>query len=176
MDHDILLRKLSESFGVNDTALQWLTSYLRGRLQCVWYGGRQLEYKAVNYGVPQGLVLVPHLFIICTTELCSLVSAHYLHPHQCADDVQTYGWRPPTESNALWDQLSSCVQDVCLWMQIHWLQLNTNKTDFIWCCPSRHRRQIQTVTSMSMRIRSNQFLLSAILVFLWTVRCQWVSK
>jgi len=36
---DILLLKLSESFGVNDTALQWLTSYLRGRVQCVRYGG-----------------------------------------------------------------------------------------------------------------------------------------
>jgi len=38
VDHDILLRKLIESFGVDDTALQWLTSYLRGRLQCVRYG------------------------------------------------------------------------------------------------------------------------------------------
>ena len=35
VDPDILLRKLSESFGVNGTALQWLTSYLRGRQQCV---------------------------------------------------------------------------------------------------------------------------------------------
>jgi len=37
VDHDILLRKLSESFGVDDTvtALQWLTSFLRRRLQYV---------------------------------------------------------------------------------------------------------------------------------------------
>jgi len=60
VDHDILLLKLSESFGVDDTAFQWLTSYL----QCVRYGGRQSEYKAVNYGVPQGSVLGPLLFII----------------------------------------------------------------------------------------------------------------
>jgi len=40
-------------------------------------------------------------FVIYTAELCSLVTAHHLHPHQYADDVQTYGWRPPTESNAL---------------------------------------------------------------------------
>ena len=31
----------------------------------------------------------------------------------------------------------------------------------------------QTVTPMSMRTRSNQFLLAAILVILWTARCQW---
>jgi len=49
VNHDILLRKLSESFGVDDATLQWLTSYLRARLQCVRYGGGQSEYKAVNY-------------------------------------------------------------------------------------------------------------------------------
>ena len=81
VDHDILLRKLSESFGVGDTALQWLTSCLRGRLQCVRYGGRQSEYKPVNYGVPQGSLLGPLLFIIYTAEFCSLVTAHHLHPH-----------------------------------------------------------------------------------------------
>jgi len=83
-----------------------LTSHLRDRLQCVQYGGRQSEYKTVNYGVPQGSVLGPFLFIIDTAELCSLVTAHHLHPLQYADDVQTYGWRPPTESNAQQDQLS----------------------------------------------------------------------
>ncbi len=41
VDHNILLRKLSESFGVNGTALQWLTSYLCGRQQSVRYGGCQ---------------------------------------------------------------------------------------------------------------------------------------
>ena len=35
IDHSILLRKLRESFGVNCTALQWLTSYLCGRQQAV---------------------------------------------------------------------------------------------------------------------------------------------
>jgi len=49
VDHNILLHKLSELFGVKDTALPWLTSYLRGRLQCVRYGGRQSEYLCIPY-------------------------------------------------------------------------------------------------------------------------------
>jgi len=77
------------------------------------YGGRQSEYKPVNYCVPLGSVLRPLLFIIYTAELGS--SSAY--PHQYADDVQTYGWRLPTESNALRDKLSSCVQVCDLWMQ-----------------------------------------------------------
>jgi len=81
VDHNILLRKLSESFGVNNTALQWLTSYLRGRLQCVRYGGRKSEYKAVICGVPQASVLEPLVFIIYTAELCSLITAHFFCIH-----------------------------------------------------------------------------------------------
>jgi len=83
-----------------------------------------------------------HSSFIYTAELCSLVTAHHQHPHQYADDVQTYSWRPPTKSNALQNQLSSCIQDVCRCMQSHRLQLNTSKMEFIWCCPSRHRRHL----------------------------------
>jgi len=90
VDHGILLRKLSESFGVNDTTLQWLTCYVRGRLQCIRYGGLQSEYKPVDYSVPQGLVLGALLFIIYTAELCLLVTTNHLHPHQYADDVQKW--------------------------------------------------------------------------------------
>jgi Reverse transcriptase (RNA-dependent DNA polymerase) len=40
VDHDILLRKLSESFSVGGIVPQWFASYLRGRRQCVRFGGR----------------------------------------------------------------------------------------------------------------------------------------
>ena len=70
VDHDILLRKLSDSFGVGGVALQWLASYLCGRQPCVRYGGRQSKYELVNYGVPQGSVIGPLLYIIYTADLC----------------------------------------------------------------------------------------------------------
>ena len=33
-------------------------------------------------------------------------------------------------------------QDICLWMRSHRLQLNTSKTEFIWCCPPRRHQHI----------------------------------
>jgi hypothetical protein len=53
VDPDILLRKLSESFGVNGTALLRLTSYLCSRQQCFPYDGCQSSYELLNYGDPK---------------------------------------------------------------------------------------------------------------------------
>jgi hypothetical protein len=92
VDHDILLRKFNESFGVGGDAHRWIASYLCGRQQCVRCGGHQSKHELISYGVPQGSVLGPLLFIIYTADLCSLIAAHNLHPHQYADDVQVYGW------------------------------------------------------------------------------------
>ena len=142
VDHDILLRKLSESFGVGGNVLPWFASYLRGRQQCVRFGGLQFKYESVAYGVPQGSVLGLLLFIIYTADLGSLVTARRLHSHQYADDIQVYGWRPQTESHVLRDQLSNSVEDISSWMCSHRLQLNTSKTEFIWCCPSRRRQHL----------------------------------
>ena len=118
------------------------------------YGGHQSNYEPANYDVPHGLVLGPLMFIIYTAEHCSMGTAHQLHPQRRT------GWRPPTESNTLRDQLSSCVQDICRWMSSHPLQLNTSKTELIWCCPLRRCLHIPEV---DFDIDVNQFLLLAIL-------------
>ena len=104
-----------------------------------------VEIRASEHGVPRHeSVLGPLLFVIYTADLCSLVTDSHLHPHQYADDVglQVYGWQSPTNLSSLRDQMSSCVQDICLWMRSHRLQLNTSKTEFLWCCPPRRRQHI----------------------------------
>jgi Reverse transcriptase (RNA-dependent DNA polymerase) len=113
VDHDILLRKLSESFDVGGTVLQWFASYLRGWRQCVRFGGRQSKCESIAYGIPQGLVLGSLLFIIYTADLGSMATGRRLQSHQYTDDLHVYGWRPRSESHVLRDQLSNCVEDIC---------------------------------------------------------------
>jgi Reverse transcriptase (RNA-dependent DNA polymerase) len=121
--------------------LQCFASFLPGRRQCVRFGGRQSKCGSVDYGVPQGSVLGPLLFID-TADIGSMATARRLHSHQYADDIQFYGWRLRTESHVLRDQLSNCVEDICSWMCSHRLQLNTSKTEFVFCCTSRRRQHL----------------------------------
>ena len=63
VDHDILLQRLKTSFGVVSVACDWFRSYLTGRVQCVRRGSSKSATVVLRFGVPQGSVLRPLLFI-----------------------------------------------------------------------------------------------------------------
>ena len=57
VDHRLLLDRLWLEFGVTETPLNWLQSYLDGRTQYVKMGQHQSATVGVDVGVPQGSVL-----------------------------------------------------------------------------------------------------------------------
>jgi len=64
VDHDLLLRRLDNTFGVRDQAKEWFKSYLTGRSYCVIYGAGTSATVLMTCSVPQGSVLRPPLFIL----------------------------------------------------------------------------------------------------------------
>ena len=62
INHSILLNKLK--YGIRGKPLEWFSSYVEQRKQYVSYLGVQSTTQNIEYGVPQGSVLGPLLFIL----------------------------------------------------------------------------------------------------------------
>ena len=74
LDKPTLLRWLDHTFGVRETSLMWVDSYLSKRSQYVRVGDRVSSTVSCHYGVPQGSVLGPLLFTIYTSPVANVIA------------------------------------------------------------------------------------------------------
>ena len=83
-EYDILLSK-REHYGVRGPANDWFKSYLSSRKQYVSVNGYDSNLADVKFGVPQGSVLCPLLFLIYIMDLNQTLKVCKVH--QFADDA-----------------------------------------------------------------------------------------
>jgi len=86
----ISTERLSSWFGITSNALSWLKSYLLNRSFSVNIEGSISSSYQLLYGVPQGSVLGPLLFILYTTPLSKVISDSSASHKLYADDTQLH--------------------------------------------------------------------------------------
>ena len=133
IDHDILLSRLCNVYGITGNALDWFRSYLTGRIQRVVIEDSVSVDQELDFGVPQGSVLGPRIYCMYTKPVSDIIQRHGVSYHSYADDTQLY--MTVDHSNNDWQDglalIELCVSEIREWMNQNMLKLNDDKTELI---------------------------------------------
>ena len=145
IDHDIMLNRLTDWFGIEEVPLRWLISYLKNRSQSINIKGTFSIPLTLLFGVPQGSVLGPLLFILYTTPLSKLLlNSKDINHHLYADDTQVYTYLNTSNFHSSVKNLQNCLVSVQDWMFQNKLKLNPGKTEFLLIGNRVHRNKFNS--------------------------------
>ena len=116
MSHEKLLFKL-ECLGIGGSFLAWFRSYLSGRRHRVMIGNKSSDYLPFTFGIPQGSILGPLLFLLLINDEPNAISKETSLP-LFADDSKCFrlilgrddGDKLQDDLNKLWSLMPRSVR------------------------------------------------------------------
>ena len=122
--HEILFQKL-QHYGIRGLPLQWFKSYLTDRKHYTIANKATSEESTITYGVPQGSVLGPLLFLIYTNDITNAISGNH-KIRLFADDTNiSVTCDSPM---VLKQEITTAIREVFQWFNANKLSANLTKT------------------------------------------------
>jgi hypothetical protein len=132
INHSIFLKSLESTFGIKGLALSWFESYLTNRTQSVVVNGIKSETSVLHFGVSQGSVFGPVLFVMYMSPLFDVIKKYSLSQYAFADDNQLYTDSLTTNVDSTLCKMEECVALVKTLMTLNKLLLNESKTEALF--------------------------------------------
>jgi hypothetical protein len=145
LDHGKLLTKLS-NYGIRGNALNLISSYLSDRKQYVSVLNEKSSELPVKFGVPQGSVIGPLLFLLYINDICNITNMGEFILF--ADDTNIFIAAESKEE--VYVLANKVLQDVCRYMEVNLLHINVKKCCYMYFSPSK-----RNVTNSGEDINSN---------------------
>ena len=124
-----------------------MAEFLSNRRHVVYTGKTESDNIALQFGVPQGSVLGPRVFVQYAEDVEEIFWRHGVHHHLFADDMQGYCSGRLNDVPVIVSRLESCIVDICTWCSAKRLQLNADKTELLWFGSASQLRQLPSQNS-----------------------------
>ena len=124
LSFEILIRKLRH-YGVTDTDLRLLISYLTNRKQYVVFNNHESDITEIKAGVPQGSILGPLFFSICINDLINISTK--LRFLMYAEDTTIYFNLEDFTHLNMENEINDEIEKIAIWLKVNKLSLNVQK-------------------------------------------------
>ena len=138
VDHSILLKRLEDKFSIGKTVLNWFKSYLSDRNYSVKINCSISNGIITLYGVPQGSILGPILFLLYISEIEDIAELYGLKIHIFADDMQLYISFQNYNGFQSISNIEHCLRHIKMWMSANFLKINEDKTNLVIISPNQN--------------------------------------
>ncbi len=132
IDARLLCNKLV-NLGIDGKANAWFSDYLHNREQCVEVHGTRSPFKNVAYGVPQGSILGPVLFLAMVADMpekTGLLNNPLRGYVAYADDI--CAWSHGDSVDQVKDDLDKIAASISSYAASNFLSLSAEKTQVLW--------------------------------------------
>ena len=134
VDHQVLLKMLTDKFGVTDKVLHWFEEYLQPCSFSILINKSYSEEIDLEYSIPQGSAAGENVFNLYCSTLHEVIPedlqlSRFADNHSVQCEFQASNRQEETQCI---QRVEDCMLSIKQWMDAVQLKMNLSKTEFIY--------------------------------------------